>query len=93
MKGDAICKSWKRQAGSIKLNKVTDCSVAREDLASFLSLFDIVIIGDNEYRKWSVDAGCVACFKKSFEFSFSGQVGGQDKVHAECDGRAVGKSV
>jgi len=52
MEGDAICKSWKRQANSIKRNKEQACSVAREELASFLSLFDIVIIGDNDYRKW-----------------------------------------
>jgi hypothetical protein len=52
MEGDAICKSWKRQKENIKKNKEQACSVAREELASFLSLFDIVIIGKNDFRKW-----------------------------------------
>jgi transposase len=52
MQRDAICKSWKRQFESIKRAKEKACSVAREELATFLSLFDVVVIGDNDYRKW-----------------------------------------
>jgi hypothetical protein len=52
MEGDAICKSYKRQHDKIKENKEKACIVAREELATFLSLFDVVIVGDNDYRKW-----------------------------------------
>ncbi len=52
MKKDAICKSWKRQFELIKRHKEKECSVAREELSSFLSLFDIVLIGKNDFRKW-----------------------------------------
>ena len=52
MSKDAKCKSWKRQFDKIKRNKEKACDNVREQLASFLSLFDVVIIGDNDLQQW-----------------------------------------
>jgi hypothetical protein len=85
MEGDAICKSYKRQHDKIKENKEKACSVAREEIATFLSLFDVVIVGDNDYRKWMQGVSHAA----SAVCSISGQVGEKDRVQAECDGWSV----
>jgi hypothetical protein len=51
--GDAICNAW--NLFSRQKNKEQMCRVAREELAFILSLFDLVIIGKNDFRKWMQD--------------------------------------
>jgi transposase len=49
---DPLCKSWKRQAESIKKDMERACAVVREEFATFAALFDVVLIGDNDLRSW-----------------------------------------
>ena len=49
---DTLCKSWKRQAASIKKNMERACADVREEFASFAALFDVVLVGDNDFKSW-----------------------------------------
>jgi hypothetical protein len=49
---DLRCKDWKRGISRIKENMEQKCRVAREEFATFAALFDIVIIGKNDFREW-----------------------------------------
>lgn len=52
IKHDPLCQYWKSQHEKIKENKEQKCSVAREEFATFVALFDVVIIGKNDLKKW-----------------------------------------
>jgi hypothetical protein len=44
IKDDPLCQYWKSQHENIKENNEQNCSVAREEFATFVALFDVVII-------------------------------------------------
>jgi hypothetical protein len=52
IKHDPLCQYWKSQHANIKENKEQKCCVAREEFATFVALFDVVIIGKNDLKKW-----------------------------------------
>jgi hypothetical protein len=45
IKHDPLCQYWKSQHEKIKEIKEQKCSIAREEFATFVALFDVVIIG------------------------------------------------
>jgi transposase len=49
---DQLCKSWKRQKESTKKNMEKACAGVREEFATFAALFDVVIVGDNDFKSW-----------------------------------------
>ena len=55
MQYELVCKYWKEQKEKIKENKEQECSVAREEFSTFAALFDVVIIGKNDLKKWHKD--------------------------------------
>jgi hypothetical protein len=52
---DPLCKYWKEQKEKIKVNIEQKCRVAREEFSTFVALFDVVIIGKNDLKKWHKD--------------------------------------
>jgi hypothetical protein len=49
---DSLCQYWKSQHEKIKENREQKCSVARKEIATFVALFDVVIIGKNDLKNW-----------------------------------------